>query len=170
LSRLISHCGASFDIGHLEQHTETFSWIGAAGQFSCSVKIRYSSHCWSFEHDGTPQAIGSYIFRDRNQDRVFCPVRFSHSLELPAIFRDLCAKPTHPIWLTPEDNWTIYRLAMASPLLPNEQFWIFFRLKLIEGDAGKPSEVSLYVESAYPRLGRPITLSRSMFGRVVENL
>jgi hypothetical protein len=168
LPRLIRHCGQDFDIGHLDQHTETCSWTGGAGDFSCAVKIRYSSHCWSFEHDGAPQAEGSHIFRDRNQYRVFCPIRFSHSLELPTIFRDLCEKPTARVSHTPEANWTIYRLEMPSPLLPGEKYWMFFHVKRTQGEAGLPTELSLFVESAYPRDRRPVFVRGCPFGKVIE--
>jgi hypothetical protein len=167
---LVTHCGAKFDIGHLKQHVETCSWTGAAGPFTCSIKIRYSSHCYSIEHKGEVQPPDAFIFQDRKRTQVFSPKRHAHSIELPSILRDLCANPTHPISFTPEDNWTVFRLTMPSPLDMGEIFWIFFRLKLISGVPKKPSEVNLFVESAYPRKLRPKTIRPSMFGRVVENL
>jgi hypothetical protein len=60
---------------------------------------------------------------------------------------------------------------MPSPLDKDERFWVFFRLKLLAGTLGNPSEVDLFVESAYPRKDRPIlTGKRSMFGRTLEEL
>lgn len=172
MAPLIKHCGQEFDVGHLDQHIETCTWKGAEGDFSCLVKIRYSDHCYSFEDDGSPQPENAHIFKDRKgQPRVFCPTRHIHSWELPGILKGLCSKPTHPVALTPEYNWTIFRLMMPSPLEKDEKFWVFFRLKLASGTFGKPSEVDLFVESAYPRKDRPIlTGKRSMFGRTLEEL
>ncbi|WP_407192513.1 hypothetical protein [Bradyrhizobium sp. STM 3566] len=172
MAPLIQHCGQEFDVGHLDQHIETCTWTGAAGEFSCLVKIRYSDHCYSYEDDGSEQPENAHIFNDRNgQRRVFCPTRHIHSCELPEILRGLCAKPTHPVALTPERNWTIFRLMMPSPLDTDEKFWIFFRLRLLVGNLKKPEEVDLFVESAYPRKDRPVlTGQRSMFGRALEQL
>jgi hypothetical protein len=168
---IIKHCGQDFDVGHLNQHVETCVWTGAEGEFTCAVKIRYSDHCYSFEDDGSAQPDNSHFFDDRNgQPRVFCPTRHIHSCELPAIMRAMCAKPTQQIALTPEKNWTIFRLTMPSPLEEGEKFWIFFRLKLVSGMPRTPTEVDLFVESAYPRQDRPIIGQRSMFGRALEEL
>lgn len=171
MAPLVKHCSQEFDIGHLDQHIETCTWVGTKGKFSCLVKIRYSDHCYSEEDDGSPKPEGAYCFLDRNgKPRVFVPIRHTHSCELPGILRAMCADPRQTIALTPERNWTIYRLTMPSPLEKGEIFWIFFRLKLIDGTARKPTEADLFVESAYPRKIRPSTGRRSLFGRALEEL
>lgn len=167
---LINHCDADYDIAHLDQHIESCTWTNAAGKtFTCLVKIRYSSHCYSFEDKGDLQPVGSHLFDDaQGRPRVFCLTRHAHSLELRGMMQGLCANPTETIFLTPEANWTIYRLSMPSKLLPNEIFWIFFRLKKEAEANGLPTEIDLYVESAYPRLNRPTFKRKSMFGRSIE--
>lgn len=171
LPHLIQHCGADFDIDHLDQHIETCTWTGAAGQFSCSIKIRYSTHCYSFEDHDEPLPEGSFRFCDQHQQpRVFCPTRFAYSLELPGILKGLCAKPTSPVVLTPEANWSIYRLKMQSPLEAGANYYVFFRVKILNGNTGLPTEASLFVESAYPRTFRPAASQRMPFGRALERL
>lgn len=171
MPHLIQHCGAHFDIDHLDQHIESCTWNGSSSQFTCSIKIRYSSHCYSFEDCGEPQPEGSFCFNDQLQrPRVFCPERFAHSLELPEILKSLCAKPTSPIALTPEANWTIYRLKMQSPLEASANYWVFFRVKIVDGIIGLPTEADLFVESAYSRTKRPDTSQRMPFGRALERL
>lgn len=170
MAGLIKHCDVDFDISHLDQHIENCTWTSARGKtFTCLVKIRYSSHCYSFEDKGEAQPEGSHLFDDaQRRPRVFCPMRHTHSLELRAMMQGLCAKPTETIFLTPEANWTIYRLSMPSKLLQGETFWIFFRLKKEAEANGLPTEVDLYVESAYPRRDRPVFKRKSMFGRSIE--
>jgi hypothetical protein len=170
LPRVISHCGASFDVEHLDQHIETCNWIGGAGAFSCAVKFRYSTHCYSFEHDGSELAEGTFTFKDREQTRVFCPDRHAHSLELPRIFREICAKPTSSVQVTIESNYAMYRLTMPIKLPQGENYWMFFHADREKGNRGSPLAVSVFVESAYPRKLRPVTVRRMPFGKVLEEI
>lgn len=131
--------------------------------------MRFSKHCYSFEHDGGEYPEGSYIFEDRHQTRVFCPVRHACSLDLPSMFRGICVKPTSTVYLTAEKNWT-FSLATAIELPAGEKFWIFFHVERTAGKKGLPTEVDLFVESAYPRPQKPAIARGTPFGKVLEKL
>jgi hypothetical protein len=163
----ITHLGVDYDLGHLIQTTTSFGWTHLNKQMKLSVRIRFSDHCYSLEHYGQEEPEGSHFISSKGGSRLFCPIRHEHSLCLPNLFLDLCEKPTHPVALTSEDNWTIFRLQMPSPMFEGETYWVFFRVK---PNAVRPDGthlIDVYVESAYPRTAPVVVFRRLPFGRLV---
>src|SRR5258708_4483104 len=102
-----------------------FGWRHLNKQMQLSVRIRFSNHCYSLEHYGDEEPEGSHFIVNSGQRRLFCPIRHEHSLCLPNLFREMCEKPTHTVALTAEDNWSIFRAQIPSPMFAGEKYWIF---------------------------------------------
>lgn len=164
----ITHYNTVYQTNHLNPHSENCTWRGVAGEFTCRVNAEYSRHCYSFADslDNHPAGVGNFL--DQGTTRVFCPIRQALSLELPDIIRSLSATPTQRISQTPKGNATVYRIEMSAPMAPEEKYWVFFRLKDAKGEPGLPVEVRLVVESAYPRVERPIFKQQMPFGQLLE--
>lgn len=135
-------------------------------QLSLAVRVRYSNHCYSLEHYGQQEPEGSHFVTDGARSRLFCPIRHEHSLSLPGLFKEMCEKPTNPVALTAEANWSIYRMQIASPMFEGEKYWIFFRVKPLTVQRGTKI-IDLYVESAYPRATPVVVFRRLPFGKLI---
>jgi hypothetical protein len=136
-------------------------------QLQLAIRVRFSNHCYSLEHYGDEQPEGSYFIVDNGRSRLFCPIRHEHSFCLPNLFRELCEKPTLPVALTAEDNWTIFRAQIPSPMFEGEKYWIFYRVKPNSVLPDGTHLVDVYVESAYPRTTPVVTFRRLPFGRLI---
>jgi hypothetical protein len=163
----VTHLGVDYDLGHLRQTITVFGWTHAKEKMQLSVRVRYSDHCYSREHYGQKEPEGSYIITTGKWPRLFCPIRHDHSLCLPSLFGDIFKKPTEQVRLTAEDNWSIFRLQMPSPMQPGERYSIFFRAKPHSVAADGTYYVDVYIESAYPR-DKPVVTSRRLpFGTLI---
>lgn len=164
----ITHLGTDYDLSHLFQSTISFGWAHLNKLMKLAVRVRYSNHCYSLEHIGQPEPDGSCVVTDNSgRSRVFCPIRHGHSICLPDLFREMSEKPTNQVALTAEDNWSIFRVQVASPMLPGEKYWIFFRVKQNSVLGDGTHLVDAYVESAYPRATGVQTFRRLPFGRLI---
>lgn len=167
----IKHLGIDYSLGHLKAKQHVLSWVGKNQQtLNIAVRIRYSSHCYSDK--SLPEEIDVGIIHDRLERRVFCPIRYQHSLALPSMFRALIERPVETVYLTYEDNCSIYRLEMPHSLMDGEIYYAFFRVRKA---SNLPQQLDLhrldlFVESAYPRKTRVAVKARMPFGRVVERL
>ncbi|MHC6156590.1 hypothetical protein ACVSQB_33040 [Bradyrhizobium elkanii] len=167
----ITHLGIDYDLNHLAQRTVSFDWTHLNKQMKLAVRVRYSNHCYSLEHYGQKEPEGSCFVTDNsNRSRLFCPTRHGHSLCLPDLFRQISEKPTHPVALTAEDNWSIFRLQLVPPMQAGEKYWVFFRVKLNSVLSDGSRLIDLYVESAYPRTTDVVTFRRLPFGRLIAEI
>jgi hypothetical protein len=58
----------------------------------------------------------------------------------------MCEKPTHQVALTAEDNWSIFRVQIPSPMFEGEKYWVFFWVKPNSVLADGTHLVDVYVE------------------------
>jgi hypothetical protein len=164
----IKHLDIEYNLRHLSQTIEGFGWTHFNKQMKLAVKVRFSNHCYSLEHFGKKEPEGAYFMKDnKGRWRLFCPIRYKHSLYLPKLFLEHCEKPTHTVALTAEDNWSIFRAQIPSPMFEGEKYWVFFRVKPNRMEADGTQLVDIYVESAYPR-EKPVEVFRRLpFGRLI---
>jgi hypothetical protein len=163
----ITHLGVDYDVAHLRQTITAFGWTHLNKQLKLSVRIRFSDHCYSLEYYGGAEPEGSHFITSGGRSRLFCPIRHEHSFCLPTLFRAMCEKPTEQVRLTAEDNWTIFRAQIPSPMFAGEKYWIFFRVKPYSMSADGTHLVDVYVESAYPRTTPVVTSRRLPFGTLI---
>jgi hypothetical protein len=164
--QVATHLDVAYDLRHLWQRFNQFTWRDDYGlDMGFSVRVRYSDHCYSDKN--LPALPGCY--RVGRRGRIFCPIRYAHSLNLPPIIEGLFEKPTTEVRLTYENNLSIFRVEMSPPLLPRHKYFVFFHV-----DVGEPLmdrglyRLDLFVESAYQRDTPVASRSRFPFGKVAE--
>jgi hypothetical protein len=170
----ITHLNQPYELGHLAQHFGRFSWISEDRiELSFSVRVRYSTHCYSEDLKEPCPAGGCVITDESGRDRLFCPIRHAHSISLPDVIGGLFTKPGTSVKLTYErDNWSIFRLQMTPPLAAGHKYFAFFRVKPEDPtqDGDGAYRLDLYVESAYQR-AQPVAVRSSFpFGKVAERV
>lgn len=163
----INHLAVDYDLSHLRQKTTSFAWTNGNDQLKLAVRVRFSNHCYSLEHYGAEEPAGSHLIIDGERSRLFCPIRHKHSLLLPTLFKEMCEKPTISVALTAENNWSIYRMQMPSPMFAGEKYWVFFRVRPLTVQPDGTKSVDVYVESAYPRANRVVVFRRLPFGKLI---
>ena len=167
----IRHEGIDYSLGHLKPSFHSFAWVSKElKDLKFGVRVRYSSHCYSDK--SLPYRAEAGVIYEQSARRMFCPIRYQHSLSLPEMFKALMERPVETVCLTYEDNWSIYRLQMPSSLRDGEIYYAFFRLKRdrFASTVTDTHRLDLYVESAYPRTTRVAIQARMPFGRVAERL
>ncbi len=104
------------------------------------IDVRFSNHCFSEVYNPTAHVAPIVDVWDRGQRRVFSQQRYDLSLGLRDIVEAL---PKSPVFLTPEANFV--RVVTESQNGIGE-YRVYFNAK--RGRDG--SDVSLFIESAYP--------------------
>lgn len=172
----IQHLNVSYDLSHIpHSRTHKFSWSCRNNQtILFNVEVTYSTHCYSEEVKAdTVLPAGSHTFPDRGgKRRVFCPIRYSHSLLLPGLVGKLFEKPTSQVMRTKEKpNWLFYELKMVPPLQSGQRYCVFFNLRQKPSDRNETSPfwLSMFIESAYARSQMVGTTQRLPFGRLAED-
>jgi hypothetical protein len=123
-------------------HLEPFQFLVAteARPGGATIDVRFSNHCFSESYNATIHVAPFVDVWDRGQRRVFSQQRYDLSLDLRAVIEAL---PTSPIFLTPESNFV--RIAAPGANRRNE-YRVYFNAK----HGRDTSDVSLFIESAYP--------------------
>lgn len=157
-----THNGEEYDFAHLDQSSRTVDWIDQESQPQIyTVRIRYSDHCYSEEIKGNRILEDSDYPISDNPTRVFCPKRYAATFDLVFMINGLFEKVTSSVILTSKNNFHIYRLDKACEM---GRYSVFFRLRV----GAKPSHLELYVESAYLKDSRVVTVQRMPFGKALE--
>lgn len=172
--RSIVHLNNTYDLTHIpHSQTHSFTWIGQNKEnYTFNVEVTYTSHFYS-EELKSAAPTGAYTFKDRGQDRIFCPIRHAHSLLVPGFVNKLLSTPTTRVMKTTwHRNWLYYQLTMTPPLQPGQRYYVFFSLKqkLRDRTSSDPHWLSMVVESAYAKNHRVGTETRKPFGWLAEHL
>lgn len=132
--------GAEYSLAHLHPQRFTLSFAALRGYPARDVEIRvgYSSHAFTIRCPNGVQAHHPYS--KPNEPRVFCPVRYGLSLELPAIITSL---ETRKCYATSRKNYFI--VEQVAGLLPALEYWVFFDVR----KCADPDAAKVLVESAY---------------------
>lgn len=123
-------------------HLEPFQFLVAtkARPGGATIDVRFSNHCFSESYNAAIH-VGSIIdVWDRGRRRVFSQQRYDLSLGLREIVEAL---PTSTIFLTPEANFVRIMTAGNNGI---GEYRVYFNAK----HGRDASDVSLYIESAYP--------------------
>ena len=148
---LTLHTGDVVSIAHL-----------AGGEITCPcevvkrdlvIRVAYKHHCYTEAFDEEKHSREEIIIYDSpERPRVFCPVRYKLSLELPALLKEL---PKARVFQTPEARNYVY---VVSLTVSNQLYEIYFMLQRAQHE--DKADLRLTVESAYPDEKRPITKKR----------
>jgi len=160
------HLNVEYNLSHLFQHFGQFEWHDDRGEaMAFSVRVRYSDHCYSDKLAFVPGC-----FRV-GRDRVFCPIRHAHSLNLPTLMGTLFNRPTTTVSFTAKErNWSVFWLEIRPPLDPGHKYFAFFHVERSTPPRGRDGRhhLDLVVESAYQRSGSVEVWHRFPFGKVAE--
>ncbi|MGA9651593.1 hypothetical protein [Pedobacter sp.] len=133
--------GKEYQFGHLNPF-DHFFYSETAKKQLC-IEVKFSNHCFTEKcEDPTGHAL---ILKDPgNRDRVFCPIRYAISIDLPDIVREML-ESNKPVWQTVhERNW-VHTITIQTPVGP---YHVFFEVR--KASKGEDANVKLFVESAYP--------------------
>ena len=147
-----------YSLAHVQPIKRQVQWQARTGQrVTYDIRITMSDHCYT---EGTDQ-----------QERIFDPVRYDHSLHITEVIEKLCKKPSTTIKLVERRNYAVFRLSLPSELNNNEQYWVFFHLRQHSKHLqNNRLAVSMHVQSAYPRTAPVITRQHLPFGLALEKL
>lgn len=148
---LTLHSGEVVSISHL-----------AGGQITCPcdtikrdlvIRVAYTHHCYTEAFDEEKHSREEIIVYDSpERPRVFCPIRYKLSLDLPALLERL---PKARVYQTPEARNYVY---VVSLTISNQLYEIYFMLQ--RAQAEDKADLRLTVESAYPSETAPVTKKR----------
>lgn len=139
----IVHDGKEVPVDHL--HTGTVSFVCPCEELGRDiiVRVHFTHHCYTKAYDPREHAADQIVCYDAPQrPRVFCPVRYKLSLDLPAIVKTLATRRVHQT--TVQRNYVFIVPLNVNNLL----YEIYFMLQRALSD--DKADLRLTVESAYP--------------------
>ena len=133
---LVAGAPVSFD------HLEPFQFLltTEARPGGATIDVRFSNHCFSETYNAAIHGGPIVDVWDRGRRRVFSQQRYDLSLGLRDIVEAL---PTSTIFLTPEANFVRIKTADNNGM---GEYRVYFNAK----HGRESSDVSLFIESAYP--------------------
>jgi hypothetical protein len=107
------------------------------------VRVIFANHCYTEEFDPQAHAKEQIILYDApDRPRIFCPIRYGLSKQLPEIITELHTKRVHQ---TSQRRNYVYALHLR---VENRLYEIYFMLQRAQAD--ELADLRLTVESAYP--------------------
>lgn len=158
----------TYEFLHLEPFTMRFDSKSAKKKLR--VNVRFSNHCFSHSPvDGVPYSNEFKLHDHNGKDRIFCPIRFRLSQDLPKIVLSL-NNPQCKVYQTAARRNFNYSLEIEDPRGP---YHLFFEVSKTTGKAAGMQDLSLFLESAYPEdaeRGKPDLLGRIGFHTLCTNV
>lgn len=134
------------------------------------VNVRFSNHCFSHSPVVGTTYPDDFKLHDHNKRaRIFCPIRYRLSLDLPTIVLSL-NDPACKVYQTAARRNFNYSLEIQDPKGP---YHLFFEISKTVGKAAGMQDLSLFLESAYPEdaeRGKPDLLGRIGFHTLCTNV
>ncbi|SBW85066.1 hypothetical protein PVE_P0021 (plasmid) [Pseudomonas veronii 1YdBTEX2] len=135
--------GQFFDFAHLEPFTFTVTSLLAKKDLK--VHVTFSNHCFTEGFEAEKHRPGQPVIMDGVRQRLFCPVRYRLSLNLPAVIQGLI-HPKAKVWETAaERNWC-YSITIEDPSGP---YHVFFEVRRAGREKRQWQDINLVIESAY---------------------
>ncbi|MNQ75262.1 hypothetical protein D3C85_900480 [compost metagenome] len=151
--------GTIYEFNHLDPFTMRFDSNAAKRQLR--VNVRFSNHCFSHAPvEGMVYPMQRMLQDHNKRERVFCPIRYRLSVDLPAIVRSL-NNPGCKVYQTAARRNFNYSVVVQDPTGP---YHLFFEVSKSRGDAAKMQELTLFVESAYHE--EPLGKGPALLGRI----
>lgn len=108
------------------------------------LNIRFSNHCFSCGGSNLHLENEECIITDhRGMQRVFCPIRYELSRELPDVLERMNSSQVK-VWQTAERRSFSHVVQIENPVGP---YYVFFELK--RNEDGGDDDLKMVVESAY---------------------
>ena len=145
--------GQTFDLAHLEPFS--FEIDSERAKRRLRVHVTFTTHCFSQSYDTARHMPEDAAIVDiQGRLRVFCPVRYRLSFQLPDLIRGLCRPNVKVSETAAERNWC-FSIRIEDPTGP---YHVFFELRRAGADRAQHQHLNLVVESAYhedPELSPP---------------
>lgn len=143
-------------------HLEPFQMAVASQKVGrpLSIHVRFTNHCFSVALETAAQPQGAHSFPDGGgRPRVFCPVRYGLSRQLPVVVQQLNHPAAKVRQTVQRRNW-LHSVQVVGPAGP---YLIFFEIRRASQDKRHLQDLDLIVESAYPQgASQPPALLGSM--------
>lgn len=160
--------GETVDFSHLQPFK--FEFFSNNANKILRVHVTYSNHCFTQGYEESKYTEGEPIFDERtSRPRIFCPIRYKLSKELPRIICELNDSKIKVFETTSERNWTFSK-KIDDPKGP---YHVFFEIKRASKEQTNFQELNLTVESAYhedPEKGPPNVKGSMKFHLLCSNI
>lgn len=150
--------GETYEFSHLDPFTMRFDSKNA--NRTLRINVRFSNHCFSYSQTDEALAPPTHLLDHNGRSRIFCPIRYRLSLELPKIVRSL-NNPKCKVHQTAAERNFNYSLQIDDPQGP---YHLFFEVSKATGKSATMQDVNMFVESAYHE--DPIGKSPVLLGRI----
>lgn len=160
--------GNVVNLSHLEPFTFSFQSVSANNK-QLRVHVTFSNHCFTQGYSvGMLNSSGGPILKDEGgRDRLFCPIRYQLSTQLPSVIHSLNAPQMKVRQTKQERNW-VHSITIPDPAGP---YHMFFRLKKTQQEHRTWRELDMRIESAYHQQGAaPDTIGRVGFWALCSNV
>jgi hypothetical protein len=140
----IIHNGKEMPIDHLAP----FTFPCPCPDIGRDLMIRSicANHCYTEKYDATCHATADIILTEgAGRHRVFCPIRYGLSFQLPALITNL---PQHKVHQTGQTRNYVYVVPLQ---VGGQHYEVYFMLQ--RASAADGADLRLTVESAYPNGG-----------------
>lgn len=128
--------GQTYSLNHLHP----FRFVLPLDRGEVRVAVAFAMHC--FTREATPEDDSSHLYSDEREERIFCPLRYELSSQLPEIIRDLANRTCY---FARNDNFVTIDVV---DLTGNQvRYAVFFNLK--RPAKGTDVDILLTVQSAY---------------------
>ena len=131
-------------------HLEPFQIAVASQKVGRTLRIhvRFTNHCFSVAFDTTAHPSDTQTFPDGGgRLRVFCPMRYGLSQQLPAAVQRLNHPAAKVRQTAQRRNW-LHSVQVTRPAGP---YLIFFEVRRAPHEERHMQDLNLIVESAYPQ-------------------
>lgn len=144
----------TYDLGHLEPFSINVD-SKKAGKV-LNVRVRFTCHCYTVGFKEELHQPGHPVLKDMGgRERLFCPIRYRLSFDLPAIVQGLQDGRANVKQTTRLRNWA-HSLVIEDPQGP---YHVFFEVRRAAKHGNRiKQDLDLTVESAYhedPTMGPP---------------
>jgi hypothetical protein len=136
----VVHDGKEVSIDHLAPMTITCPCEPIGRELL--IDVIFANHCYTEKFiDGVHEIEQIILTEAQDRHRVFCPIRYELSHQLPALIREL---PNHKVHQTSQARNYVYIVALR---IRNKPYEIYFMLQRAGVDSR--ADLRLTIESAY---------------------
>lgn len=156
---------------HKLDHLDTFkiSVPSEKAQRDLCVHIRFTTHCFTEGYDSGKHLPEDMMPDEGNRPRVFCPIRYALSLQLPGMLHGLNTNTAKVRQTAAGRNWTHSAVIQGQ----GAAYHLFFEVRRTPRDKRHLQDLNLTVESAYSILTgdkQPDVLGQIKFQTLMTNV
>lgn len=139
----------TYDLSHL--NPLNFKFTSHMAKKDLRINVTFTNHCFTKGYiEGSP-LNGFPLFNQDAKSRIFCPIRYRLSKDLPKLIMSLNNEKSKVRQTKEKRNWA-HSITIEDP---NGPYHIFFEVRRSANDKKRFQDINLIVESAYHEDERP---------------